>query len=65
MVASQLVAGSLYFITIMCNLVVKPEQELSKMKHILWILISALLLATGSVFAGDADLLIRRANRFF
>ena len=35
------------------------------MIHILWILITSLLLATGSVFAGDADLLIRRANRFF
>ena len=35
------------------------------MKHILWMVITTLLLATSSVFAGDAELLIRRANRFF
>lgn len=35
------------------------------MKQILWIVITALLSATASVFAADNDLLIRRANRFF
>ncbi len=34
------------------------------MKHIAWIVITLLLLATTSVFADGADLLIRRANRF-
>ena len=35
------------------------------MKYINWVLITFLLLPTGTVFADDADLLIRRANRFF
>ncbi|MDH3979221.1 MAG: c-type cytochrome [Gammaproteobacteria bacterium] len=35
------------------------------MKHIAWIVITFLLLAATTVFADDADLLIRRANRFF
>ena len=35
------------------------------MKHITWILVASLLLATSSVFADDTELLIRRANRFF
>ena len=35
------------------------------MKHITWIVIASLLLATSSVFADDAELLMRRANRFF
>jgi cytochrome c peroxidase len=35
------------------------------MKHIIWIVITSLLLATASVFADDTDRLIRRANRYF
>jgi len=35
------------------------------MKHTIWIVITFLLLATTTVFADDADLLIRRANRYF
>ena len=35
------------------------------MKHITWILVASLLLATSSVFADDTELLMRRANRFF
>ncbi len=35
------------------------------MKHITWIVISSLLLATNTVFAEDTDLLIRSANRYF
>jgi cytochrome c peroxidase len=35
------------------------------MKHIAWIVIASLLLATSSVFADGAELLMRRANRFF
>ena len=35
------------------------------MKYTLWIIITSLLLGTGTVFAADADLLIRRANRIF
>ena len=35
------------------------------MKHITWIVIASLLLATSSVFADGAELLMRRANRFF
>lgn len=35
------------------------------MKHILWILISALMFAIPVVSAGDTDRLIRRANRYF
>ena len=35
------------------------------MKHITWIVIASLLLAASSVFADDAELLMRRANRFF
>ena len=35
------------------------------MKHLIWILITSLLLATTPVFAADADRLISRANRIF
>jgi len=35
------------------------------MKHITWILNTFLLLATSAAFAGDDDLLINRANRYF
>jgi cytochrome c peroxidase len=35
------------------------------MKHIAWIVISSLLVATTTVFADDSDRLIRRANRYF
>ena len=35
------------------------------MKHITWIVITFLLLATTGVFAGDTDRLISRANRYF
>ena len=35
------------------------------MKHITWIVITFLLLATTSVFAADTDRLISRANRYF
>ncbi len=35
------------------------------MKHITWIVISSLLVATATVFADDSDRLIRRANRYF
>lgn len=35
------------------------------MKFILWNIIALLLLTTTAVVAGDADLLMRRANRFF
>ena len=34
-------------------------------KHIIWIVISLLLTATTSVVAGESDILISRANRFF
>ena len=35
------------------------------MKHIIWFVISSLLLTTTIVFADDTDRLIRRANRYF
>jgi len=35
------------------------------MKFILWNVIALLLMASGGVFAADADMLMRRANRFF
>ena len=35
------------------------------MKNITYIIIASLLLATTTVFATDADALIRRANRYF
>ena len=35
------------------------------MKHITWIVITFLLLATTGIFADDSDLLIRRTNRIF
>ena len=35
------------------------------MKHTTWIVISFLLLTTTTVFAGDTDQLISRANRYF
>jgi len=35
------------------------------MKHIVWIVISFLILGTASVFSDDADRLISRANRYF
>jgi cytochrome c peroxidase len=35
------------------------------MRQVSWIVITLLLLAETSVFAADAELLIRRANRFF
>ncbi len=35
------------------------------MKHSVWIVITSLLLATSTILAADADLLISRANRYF
>jgi cytochrome c peroxidase len=35
------------------------------MKHVIWIVIASLLLATTTIFAADTDLLIRRTNRIF
>jgi len=35
------------------------------MKHITWVVVTFLLLATTSIFAEDTDRLIRRANRYF
>lgn len=35
------------------------------MRHVSWIVITLLLLAETSVFAADAEMLMRRANRFF
>jgi cytochrome c peroxidase len=45
-----------------CNLADKSRAD---MKHITWIVITSLLLATTNVFADDADRLISRANRYF
>jgi cytochrome c peroxidase len=35
------------------------------MKHMIWVVVSFLLLSTTTVFAEDSDRLIRRANRYF
>jgi len=35
------------------------------MKHLIWIVVTSLLVTTGSVFAGSTEQLIKRANRYF